>query len=221
MLGDASTPVASRYPFHLITENLPMTFFPGAVSITELGTGTNNLTVRALLLTSSDSWAETNLDLFFDKSEVGLSEEDVKGPVSIAVAVTAQVEDAEEEAGEDKESSWWRQLNPVNWFDKSESSAKEKLSEEPAPQEEEAEQDKESSFWRQLNPVNWFDKSESSEKEKLPKGRVPQKKEAEVVKESSWLYLLNPLNWFYVSESPEKEKLPEEPAPQEEEAGKD
>jgi ABC-type uncharacterized transport system involved in gliding motility auxiliary subunit len=90
MLGDASTPVASRYPFHLITENLPMTFFPGAVSITELTPGTKNLTVRALLMTSADSWAETNLE----GEEVAFDEgEDRKGPVTLGVAVERETKD--------------------------------------------------------------------------------------------------------------------------------
>ncbi len=90
MLGDASTPVVSRYPFHLITENLPMTFFPGSVSIIEVATETESLTVRALLMTSTDSWAETNLG----DTEVAFDEgQDRKGPVTLGVAMERETKD--------------------------------------------------------------------------------------------------------------------------------
>jgi len=58
-------------------------------------------------LTNSDAareracWAETDLERFFSKSEVARSEEDLSGPVSIAVALTAEVKETAEEAAEE------------------------------------------------------------------------------------------------------------------------
>lgn len=42
----------------------------------------------SLAKTSEKSWGETDLDLFFQKSEVSQGEADLRGPVSVAVALT-------------------------------------------------------------------------------------------------------------------------------------
>jgi ABC-type uncharacterized transport system involved in gliding motility auxiliary subunit len=81
-------PVVNDYGFHPITQEFRQnTLFRMARSVQpaeELPTG---VTVTELALTSSNSWAETNLDLLFESGEVD-PEGDDPGPVSLAVAAT-------------------------------------------------------------------------------------------------------------------------------------
>lgn len=102
-------PLVEDYGTHEITANFGhQTLFHMVRSVDlahDLPAGVKG---TVLARTSENSWAETDLDLFFEKSEVSQTEEDVAGPVSIAVALTveghapaaskpgAEAEDAEE-----------------------------------------------------------------------------------------------------------------------------
>jgi len=57
------------------------------------------LNAVSLASTSSKSWAETDLGTLFDKGEVSLTEDDMKGPVSVAVAVTREAAPPEAKPG--------------------------------------------------------------------------------------------------------------------------
>jgi ABC-type uncharacterized transport system involved in gliding motility auxiliary subunit len=57
-----------------------------------------------IVFTGEDSWAERDLDRFFQEGTAELGDEDLRGPVSIAVAGTPRLEGADEEAeGEESE----------------------------------------------------------------------------------------------------------------------
>jgi ABC-type uncharacterized transport system involved in gliding motility auxiliary subunit len=84
-------PIVSTYGAHPITKDLKeRTVFPLTRSVSE-GEAKPGLTVVSIAKTSSSSWAETDLTSLFDKQTARLEESDVKGPVSIAVAVTADL----------------------------------------------------------------------------------------------------------------------------------
>jgi len=81
-------PVVSDYGFHPITEEFNQnTVFRIVRSIEPAGELPDGITASTLASTSSNSWAESNVDLVFETGEVD-PEGDVEGPVSIAVAAT-------------------------------------------------------------------------------------------------------------------------------------
>lgn len=80
-LGDVATPVVASYPFHDITRDLGglTSFFPFARPVTS-----ENPTATALVSTSPQSWAETDLQnrqVQFDQGQ------DTQGPLDLALAV--------------------------------------------------------------------------------------------------------------------------------------
>ena len=81
-------PVVSDYGFHPITELFNQnTVFRIVRSIEPAEELPDGITASTLASTSSNSWAESNVDLVFETGEVD-PEGDVEGPVSIAVATT-------------------------------------------------------------------------------------------------------------------------------------
>jgi len=81
-------PVVSDYGFHPITEQFNQnTVFRIVRSIEPAEELPDGITASTLASTSSNSWAESNVDLVFETGEVD-PEGDVEGPVSIAVATT-------------------------------------------------------------------------------------------------------------------------------------
>ena len=97
-------PIVEEYGTHAITEDFEgQTLFHMVRSVDvaeELPTGVNAV---SLAKTSPKSWAETDLDLFFSKSEVSLSSDDVNGPVSVAVALTAEAGEKETDSEPSRE----------------------------------------------------------------------------------------------------------------------
>jgi len=83
-LGDARSPVVSRYPFHTITKDLPglTTFFPLARSINVSSVA--GVSYTTLVSSSHDSWGETDLQSRQAKFD---ADKDSRGPVDLAVAV--------------------------------------------------------------------------------------------------------------------------------------
>ncbi len=84
------TGIASQYAVHPITERLGnlATYFPSARSLSPppIEEQTDTI-VMALVETSSNSWGETDLQAFLDRSEIEYNEEvDTIGPLTLAVA---------------------------------------------------------------------------------------------------------------------------------------
>ena len=84
-------PIVSSYGAHPITKDIKeRTVFPLTRSV-DVGQTKPGLTVVSLAKTSQSSWAETDLTTLFDAQTAVLEESDLKGPVSIAVAVSADL----------------------------------------------------------------------------------------------------------------------------------
>jgi len=86
-------PIVEDFGTHEITKDLDGQLLFNMVSSVrvkeDLPPGLNAVSLAS---TSSKSWAETDLDLLFDKGEVSLTEDDLDGPVSVAVAVTRKID---------------------------------------------------------------------------------------------------------------------------------
>ncbi len=92
LLGtDESVPVAVSYPAHPITEGVGnmMTAYPLARSMTPVEGGVNGRTAQRVVETSRNSWGETNLKSLTGGQPAKMEDDDRKGPVSIAAAVSA------------------------------------------------------------------------------------------------------------------------------------
>jgi ABC-type uncharacterized transport system involved in gliding motility auxiliary subunit len=77
---------------HEITRELKgRTLFPMTRSISGNADGKSGITATELVKTSTSSWAEIDLDGIFQRQEATLDDADRKGPVPIAVAVTADL----------------------------------------------------------------------------------------------------------------------------------
>jgi ABC-type uncharacterized transport system involved in gliding motility auxiliary subunit len=79
-------PAVVSYPFHRITEGLPLTFFPTATFMTQPKDSQPGVIFSPLLTTSDRSWAETNIrggQLRFDDGV------DPKGPLTLGMAIEA------------------------------------------------------------------------------------------------------------------------------------
>ena len=84
-------PIVSTYGAHPITKDIKeRTVFPLTRSV-DVGPTKPGLVVVSLAKTSESSWAETDLTTLFDAQTATLEESDTKGPVSIAVAVAADL----------------------------------------------------------------------------------------------------------------------------------
>jgi len=86
-------PIAETYsPLHPITREFKeRTIFPLVRSVESADSPKDGLESTSLVKTSPTSWAEKDLDGVFKKGKASLGPEDKKGPVSIAVAVTANL----------------------------------------------------------------------------------------------------------------------------------
>ena len=91
-------PVVSDYGEHPITKNMEgaATLFPLARSVQ----AANGDEVVELAMTSTSSWAETDVELFVREQKVGPTAElDTPGPISLAVARVFPIEDGEQREG--------------------------------------------------------------------------------------------------------------------------
>jgi ABC-type uncharacterized transport system involved in gliding motility auxiliary subunit len=86
--GDYFMPVVNEYEYHTITDKFRYaTFFPYARSVSPAEEKPEGITVESIAKSSQNSWSERQLDV----QEVTFSEEDdVGGPVSLAVVATIQ-----------------------------------------------------------------------------------------------------------------------------------
>lgn len=101
-------PLVASYSMHAITEkfgNVP-TVYPFVRSVEEADSPPEGVSVTTLVSSSDNSWAETDFDMLAE-GQVSPDEGEKTGPISLAVAVTVDVEQPAEtaEAGEDGEGS--------------------------------------------------------------------------------------------------------------------
>lgn len=88
------TPITKSYGYHPITEDFrDYTIFPETRSVSPDATGKKGISATTLVRTGRTSWAETDLDGVFKQHRAALDPNDRRGPISIAVAVTAKLRD--------------------------------------------------------------------------------------------------------------------------------
>ena len=93
--NEPSIAVAATYPLHAITERFAtLTIYPLARSVEPISGGTNGRVAQAIVETSQQSWAESDLASLTGDIGVALDEAsgDEPGPVALAVAVSAPAE---------------------------------------------------------------------------------------------------------------------------------
>jgi len=84
-------PMVETYGAHPITQELrERTIFPLTRSVSP-GASQPGLTVTSIAKTSPSSWAEADLDTLFEQSQASLGDDDQAGPISVAVAATADL----------------------------------------------------------------------------------------------------------------------------------
>jgi len=84
-------PMVDTYGAHPITQALTeRTIFPLTRSVSP-GESEPGLTVTSIAKTSPSSWAETDLETLFGNSEASLEDDDQAGPISVGVAVAADL----------------------------------------------------------------------------------------------------------------------------------
>jgi len=93
--NEPSIAVAATYPVHAITERFAtLTIYPLARAVEPIEGGTNGHVAQAIVETSPQSWAET--DLASLTSDAGVTMDDANGdrpgPIPLGAAVSAQVE---------------------------------------------------------------------------------------------------------------------------------
>jgi ABC-type uncharacterized transport system involved in gliding motility auxiliary subunit len=93
------TPFVTTYGMHKITEELSrqgtaaLTTYGISRSVESRQDGKKGITAVSLAKTGPNSWAETDLESVFQKQTARLDEQDRRGPISLAVAVTANLKD--------------------------------------------------------------------------------------------------------------------------------
>jgi gliding motility-associatede transport system auxiliary component len=87
-------PVVSDYGDHPSVKTLKeRSLFSIARSVRPAASSPKGVTVTPIAYTAKTSWAETDLDALFQQSQAQLSDADIPGPVSIAVAAAGFVKD--------------------------------------------------------------------------------------------------------------------------------
>src|SRR5262245_15176274 len=87
-------PLSRTYGTHPITQGFKdFTVYPQTRTVEPAAEGKKGLQATSLVKTSESSWAETDVDGVINKGVATLDQTDKKGPVSIAVAVTANLKD--------------------------------------------------------------------------------------------------------------------------------
>jgi len=107
VLGRPLEVLSAAYEKHPITQNFrDFTLYPQSRTVEPDAAGKKGLQVMSLAKTSPASWAETNVDEVFTKGTAQLDEADRKGPLSLAVAVVAnlKVMGIEPAAGDEKKA---------------------------------------------------------------------------------------------------------------------
>jgi gliding motility-associatede transport system auxiliary component len=104
--AQADVPVAAQYPFHAITNTFRMlTAYPYARSVKPADSPTPGRTATSFIQSGRNSWAETDLKTLTTQGKASPDFEngDTQGPISLAVAVTAPIDNATPPADKAKE----------------------------------------------------------------------------------------------------------------------
>jgi ABC-type uncharacterized transport system involved in gliding motility auxiliary subunit len=101
--GDYFMPVVNEYEYHRITDKFRYaTFFPYARSVSPTEEKPEGITVESIAKSSQNSWSERQLD----QQEVTFSEEDdVGGPISLAVVATIQPKETSRQIEPEEEAT--------------------------------------------------------------------------------------------------------------------
>jgi ABC-type uncharacterized transport system involved in gliding motility auxiliary subunit len=103
--ADESIPVAASYPPHAITQNFQLlTAYPLARSMTPIEGGVNGHTAQSIVETSRSSWGEMDLKALSSGQPAKADDDDKKGPVSLAAAVSAPAANGVEKDGKKPET---------------------------------------------------------------------------------------------------------------------
>lgn len=96
-------PIVTDYPYHEVSRDLKgmMTAFDMARSMTPVTPAPEGVVVQELAKTTGRSWAESDVSL---KDPVTFTDQDTRGPVNLAVAVTVPVGSATPEPAADPET---------------------------------------------------------------------------------------------------------------------
>ena len=87
-------PLSRTYGTHPITQGFrDFTVYPQTSSVEPAAEGKKGLQATSLVKTSESSWAESDIDGVFAQGTATLDDKDRKGPVSIAVAATANLKE--------------------------------------------------------------------------------------------------------------------------------
>jgi len=93
-------PIVEDFGEHEITKDFDgQTLFHIVSTVEAAAESPEGIRVVPLARTSPQSWAETDLDLLFEKGEVSQTDQDLAGPVSVAVAVTRELPSTAGEEG--------------------------------------------------------------------------------------------------------------------------
>ncbi len=85
-------PLAKEYGAHPITQELKdYTIFPQTRTVDPDAAGKTGIQATTLVKTSASSWGEINVEDVFTKGVASIDDADKKGPLSVAVAVTANL----------------------------------------------------------------------------------------------------------------------------------
>lgn len=80
---DPALPVAMNYPYHVINQGLPASFFPLSRSLEQANTMPAGITASPIVETSAEAWGETNLM----GNQVAFDKDDAKGPLKLGYAL--------------------------------------------------------------------------------------------------------------------------------------
>jgi len=84
---DIATPAVYNYPEGTITQNLPLTFYPHARSLSIIDNYNRDISIKSLVNSSAKSWAETS------PKDIEYNEDiDFKGPIAIAYLAEKNIE---------------------------------------------------------------------------------------------------------------------------------
>ncbi len=99
---DVGSPVIEKWENHQITSSISPAFFSGVAKVDQAAEHPKNVEVQPLAKTSSDSWLEKELTSGKAKYNEG---QDVKGPISIALAVQGINKEEEQADSEEKKET--------------------------------------------------------------------------------------------------------------------
>jgi len=94
LAGNYLTPIVNQYGDHPITKNFRVaSFFPQARALRKLEDVDKSIDIKILASTSSSSYAETDIETLLKGKTQFVSNEDIPGPVNLAIVASKKVEE--------------------------------------------------------------------------------------------------------------------------------